>query len=50
MGLLMREFHQFLTELSARDTSIFSFLDNNLSKSQRIFTHLDMCIDCGDLL
>ena len=32
MGLLMGKFHQFLTELSARDTPIFSFLDYNLSK------------------
>ena len=32
-------------QLSARDTSVFSFQDNNLSKSQWIFTKLDMCID-----
>ena len=38
----MGEFCEFLTELSAHDTSIFSFQDNNLSKSQRIFTKLDM--------
>ena len=31
-GLLMCKFHQFLTELSARDTPIFLFPDYNLSK------------------
>ena len=45
----MGKFRQFLTELSARDTSIFSFQDNNLSKSQRIFTQLDMCIDIMEI-
>ena len=44
-GELVGKFRQFLTELSARNTSIFSFQDNNLSKSQWIFTQLDMCID-----
>ena len=46
----MGKFRQFLTELSARDTSIFSFQDNNSSKSQRIFTQLDMCIDIVEIL
>ena len=32
LGLLMGKFRQFLTELSARDTPIFSFPDYNLSK------------------
>ena len=32
LGLLMGEFRQLLTELSARDTPIFSFPDYNLSK------------------
>ena len=32
LGLLMGIFRQFLTELSARDTPIFSFRDYNLSK------------------
>ena len=36
---------QILEELSARDTSIFSFLDDNLSKYQGILTKLDTCID-----
>ena len=31
LGLLMGKFHQFLTELSARDRSIFSFPDDNLN-------------------
>ena len=35
---------QYMTELSAPDMSIFLFQDNNLSKSQWIFTKLDMCI------
>ena len=41
----MGKLSKFLTELSAHDTSIFSFQDNNLAKSQQIFTKLDMCID-----
>ena len=46
----MGKFRLFLTELSAHDTFIFSFQDNNLSKSQRIFTKLDMCIDIVEIL
>ena len=42
-------FRHFLTELSARDTPIFSFQGNNVSKSQRIFTQLDMCIDIVEI-
>ena len=34
LELLMGIFRQFLTEFSAWDTSILSFQDNNLSKSQ----------------
>ena len=45
LGLLMGKFRKILTELSARDTPIFSFLGNNLSKRQWIFTKLGMCID-----
>ena len=41
----MGEFRQFLTELSARDSPIFLFPDDNLSKHQWIFTKLGMCID-----
>ena len=44
LGLLMGEFRLFLTELSARNTSVCYFQDNNLSKSQQIFTKFDMCI------
>ena len=32
LGLLMGKFRQFLTELSAQDTPIFSFPGDNLSK------------------
>ena len=49
MGLLTDKFHQFLTELSARDTSIFSFLDVNFSKFQGIFTKQFMHWNCGGL-
>ena len=38
-----------LTELSAPDTSIFSFLDDNLSKCQWIFTKLGICIDIVEI-
>ena len=49
LGLLMGEFRQILTELSARDTPIFSFPDDNLSKHQWIFTKLGMCIDIVEI-
>ena len=45
----MGECRQFLTELSAHDTSDFSFPDDNLSKCQWIFTKLGMCIDSIDI-
>ena len=45
----MGKFRQFLTELSARDTSIFSFPDDTLSKLQWIFTKLSMCIDIVEI-
>ena len=41
----MGKFRQTFTELSARDTPIFSFPDDNLSKPQWIFTKLGVCID-----
>ena len=41
----MGKFGQYLTELSARDISIFSFLDDNFSKYQWIFTKIGTCID-----
>ena len=44
LGLLMGKFGQIL-EFSARDTRIFSFPDENLSKNQRILTRLVTCID-----
>ena len=49
LGLLMGNFRQFFTELSVRDTSIFLFQDNNLSKSQLLFTQLDMRIDIVEI-
>ena len=45
----MGKFCQFLTELSARDTPIFSFPDDNLSKHQWIFTKLGICIDIVEI-
>ena len=45
----MGKFRQILTELSVRDTPIFSFLDDNLSKRQLIFTKLGMCIDIEEI-
>ena len=41
----MGKFLQFLTELSACSTSIFSFMDDIFSKYQWIFTKLGICID-----
>ena len=41
----MGKFRQYLTESSARDTFIFSFPDDNLSKNQQIFTKLGLFID-----
>ena len=43
------KFRQFFTELSARDTPIFSFPDDNSSKHQWIFTKLGMCIDIVEI-
>ena len=45
LGLLMVEVHLFLTELSAHNTFVFYFQDNNLSKSQWIFTKFDVCVN-----
>ena len=45
----MAKFRQFLTDLSTRDTSDFLFSDDNLSKYQRIFTKLIMCIDIVEI-
>ena len=44
-----RQIISFLTESSARNTSIFYFQDNNLSKSQWFFTRFDICIDIVDI-
>ena len=48
-GLLLGKFRQFLTELSARNTSVFKFQDNKLSRSQWIFTKFDMFIDIAEV-
>ena len=44
-GIANGQISLFFTELSARDTPIFSFPDDNLSKHHWIFTKLGMCID-----
>ena len=49
MIVLMGKF-VILTELSARDTSVFSFPDDNFSKYQWIFTKLGVCIDIVETL
>ena len=48
-NLLMGKFRQILTELSGRDTPMFSFLDDNLIKHEWIFTKLGMCIDTMEI-
>ena len=45
----MGKFRQILTELSARDTPIFSFPDDNLYKCQGILTKLGTCIDIKEI-
>ena len=50
LELLMGKIRPFFTEfLYALHSSIFSFLNNNLSKYQWIFTKLGMCIDIVDI-
>ena len=49
LGLLFGKFRQFFREMSARDTPIFSFPDDNLSKHQWVFTKLGMCIDIVEI-
>ena len=46
----MGKFRQNFTELSALDTPIFTFVDDNMSKHQWIFTKLGMCIDIVEIL
>ena len=48
-GIADGEFCPFLTELSARNTAIFYFQENNLSKPQWIFTKFDICIDIVEI-
>ena len=45
----MRKFRQILKDISARDTPIVSFPDDNLSKCQRILTKLGTCIDMKEI-
>ena len=45
----MGKFRLFLVELTACDTCIFSFLDDNFIEYQWIFTKLGMCIDMVDI-
>ena len=45
----MGKFRQISKELSARDTPIVSFSDENLSKCQRILTKLGICIDIKEI-
>ena len=40
---------QILTELSAQDTPIFLFLEDNLSKCQGILTKLGTCTDMKEI-
>ena len=44
----MGKFSQIFTELSARDTPIFSFPDDN-NKCQGILTKLGICIDIKEI-
>ena len=48
-GIANGKFRQFLTELSARDTPIFSFPDDNLSTHQWIFTKIAICIEIKEI-
>ena len=48
-GLLIGKFCQFLSEFSGHHMSVFSFLDDNFSKYQWIFTKLDMSIDIVEI-
>ena len=49
LGLPMGKFCQILTELSAWDTPIFSFPEDNLSRGQGILTKLGICIDMKEI-
>ena len=45
----MGKFSQIFSELSARDTPMFSFSDDNLSKLQGILTKLAIYIDIKEI-
>ena len=48
-GIANGQISSNFTELSARDTPIFSFPDDNLSKKQGILTKLAICIHFKDI-
>ena len=50
LGLLMGKFHQIVTELSVRDTPIFLYPDDTLSKCQGILNKHGTCIDMKEIL
>ena len=49
LGLLLGKFRQILTELSARETHMFSFPGDNLCKCQGILTKVGTCIDIKEI-
>ena len=48
-GIANGQICQILTELSARDTPIFSFPDDNVCKCQEFLTNFDTCIDIKEV-
>ena len=48
-GIVNGRISSILTEVSARNTSVFYFQDNNLSISQWILTKFDMCINIVEM-
>ena len=49
LGIADGQMSLIFNRVSARDTSVFSFLGDNFCKCQWIFTKLGMCIDIVDL-
>ena len=48
-GIIDGQIRQFLTELSARHTSVLLFQDDNLSRYQSSVMKLGICIDITDI-
>ena len=48
-GIANGQYSLIFTELSAHETSVVSFQENNLNKFQWSFTKLDMCIDIVEI-